>query len=60
VRFLSHPAVPASNRPRRTQAVYVFGTASIVLFGIPMFLLLSTGKLRLIIVLLSDVSGWPP
>jgi hypothetical protein len=57
VRFLSHPAVRASNRLRRTQAVYIFGTAPIVLFGIPTFLLLCTGNLGLIIVLLSDVSG---
>ena len=30
--------------------VYLFGTASIVLFGIPMFLLLNTGELALIII----------
>ena len=30
--------------------VYLFGTAAIVLFGIPMFLLLNTGKLGLIII----------
>jgi MFS family permease len=30
--------------------VYVFGTALIVLFGIPMFLLLNTGELTLIII----------
>lgn len=30
--------------------VYVFGTAAIVIFGIPMFLLLNTGMLALIIV----------
>ena len=30
--------------------VYLFGTAAIVLFGIPMFLLLNTGELALIII----------
>ena len=30
--------------------VYLFGTAAIILFGIPMFLLLNTGQLPLIII----------